>query len=67
MFNISGFELILIGIVALLVIGPERLPQVARTIGGWIGKARRMAHHVQNEIMNEEKTINKEPPKEDHE
>ena len=53
MFNMSGFELILIGIVALIVIGPERLPEVARTVGTWIGKAKKMASHVHDEVMSD--------------
>ena len=40
MFDIAFSELLLIGVVALVVIGPERLPKVARTVGLWAGKAR---------------------------
>lgn len=42
MFDIGFLELILTGIVALLVLGPERLPQAAITAGRWIGQAKRM-------------------------
>lgn len=41
--GIGGLEYIVIGLVALLVLGPERLPVMMRKIGQWVGKARRMA------------------------
>ncbi|MCE7917487.1 MAG: twin-arginine translocase subunit TatB, partial [Nitrosomonas sp. PRO5] len=41
MFDISFAELVVVGIVALIVIGPERLPAVARTVGYFLGRARR--------------------------
>ena len=53
MFDIGFFELLLIGLVALLVVGPERLPKVARTAGLWIGKARRMLNSVREDIEQE--------------
>lgn len=40
----------LIGVVALLVIGPERLPGVARTAGKWVGSAKRFVSSVKNDI-----------------
>ena len=43
----------MIGLVSLLVIGPERLPKVARLAGFWIGKARSMAASVKAEIKQE--------------
>ena len=43
-------ELALIGVVALVVIGPERLPGVARNVGKWIGSARRFVSSVQADI-----------------
>ena len=43
MFDIGFWELTIIGVVALLVIGPERLPRVARTAGLWLGRASRRA------------------------
>ena len=43
----------LIGVVALLVIGPERLPGVARTAGKWVGSARRFVSSVKNDINAE--------------
>jgi sec-independent protein translocase protein TatB len=56
MFDIDGGELLLIGIVALIAIGPKELPTVLRTLGQWMGKLRRMASEFQNqfqEVMRE--------------
>ncbi|MBY0577826.1 MAG: Sec-independent protein translocase protein TatB [Burkholderiales bacterium] len=53
MFDISFSELLLIGIVALVVIGPERLPRVARTVGLLVGRAQRYVHDVKVEIQRE--------------
>jgi len=50
MFDIGFFEICLIGVIALLVIGPEKLPRVARTVGLWLGKARGMVKNVKYEI-----------------
>jgi len=53
MFDIGFFELALIGIVALLVVGPERLPQVAKTAGLWVGKGKRFLASVKQDIDRE--------------
>jgi sec-independent protein translocase protein TatB len=53
MFDIGFSELIMIGLVSLLVIGPERLPKVARIAGFWIGKTRNMVASVKAEIKQE--------------
>jgi len=50
MFDIGFMEMALIGVVALVVIGPERLPGVARTVGQWVGSARRFVSSVQADI-----------------
>ena len=50
MFDIGFFEICLIGTISLLVIGPEKLPRVARTVGLWVGKARGMVRTVKYEI-----------------
>lgn len=55
MFDIGFSELLVIGIVALLVIGPERLPKVARTVGGWLGKLNRYASQVKDDVNREMK------------
>ena len=46
MFDFGFSELVVIGAVALVVLGPEKLPVVARTAGEWIGKAQRMVAQV---------------------
>ncbi len=53
MFEIGFWELVLIMVIALIVLGPERLPEVARTVGRWVGKARGMARSVKAEIDRE--------------
>jgi|GEM_PF-813429 len=53
MFDIGALELVLIGVVALLVVGPERLPKLARTAGLWMGHARRAFASVKDEIDRE--------------
>jgi len=50
MFDISFWELALIAVVALVVIGPERLPGVARTVGKWVGGAQRFVRSVKADI-----------------
>ncbi|HSG89856.1 MAG TPA: Sec-independent protein translocase protein TatB [Pseudomonadales bacterium] len=53
MFDIGFPELLLVSIVALLVFGPERLPEVLRTVGGWLGSARRSFATLKSEIERE--------------
>lgn len=53
MFDIGFTELLLLGVVALLVLGPERLPHAARMTGAWIGKVRRTFASLQVEIERE--------------
>lgn len=53
MFDIGFFELAVIGVVALLVLGPERLPRAARTAGMWVGRAKRMVSQVKRDIDDE--------------
>lgn len=50
MFDIGFLELIIVAVIALLVLGPERLPRAARTVGKWVGKARRMVSSFSQEI-----------------
>jgi sec-independent protein translocase protein TatB len=50
MFDIGWGELLLIGIVALIAIGPKELPTVLRTLGQWMAKLRRMASEFQNQF-----------------
>ncbi|NER61972.1 Sec-independent protein translocase subunit TatB [Pseudomonas sp. MAFF212428] len=53
MFGISFSELLLVGLVALLVLGPERLPGAARTAGLWIGRLKRSFNAIKNEVERE--------------
>ncbi|MEN0107380.1 MAG: Sec-independent protein translocase protein TatB [Pseudomonas sp.] len=53
MFGISFGELLLVGLVALLVLGPERLPGAARTAGLWIGRLKRSFNAIKQEVERE--------------
>ena len=53
MFDVGFWEMAFIGVVALVVIGPEKLPKVARTAGLWMGKGRRMINDVKSDIKQE--------------
>ena len=53
MFDISFWELVVIGVVGLIVIGPERLPTVARTLGKYVGRMRRFINNVKQDIDRE--------------
>ena len=53
MFDIGFSELMVIGVVALIVIGPERLPKVARTLGHLLGRAQRYVNDVKSDINRE--------------
>jgi len=51
MFDIGWGELVVIGIVALIAIGPKELPTVLRTLGQFMGKVRRMANEFQGQFQ----------------
>lgn len=53
MFDFAFSELVVVMVVALIVIGPERLPKVARTAGHLWGRMQRYVHNVKNEIAND--------------
>ncbi len=53
MFDIGFWEILVIGVVALLVIGPEKLPDVARTVGRWVAKVQRFVAGVKADINSE--------------
>jgi sec-independent protein translocase protein TatB len=51
MFGLGWGEVVVIGIVALIAIGPKELPTVLRTLGQWMGKVRRMANEFQGQFQ----------------
>jgi sec-independent protein translocase protein TatB len=53
MFDVGFSELVVIALVALIVIGPERLPRVARTLGALMGRAQRYVNDVKADIQRE--------------
>jgi len=53
MFDIGFWELVIIAIVALLVVGPDKFPAFARQAGKWLGKFRRLINNLQREIKQE--------------
>ncbi|MCY3768920.1 MAG: Sec-independent protein translocase protein TatB [Gammaproteobacteria bacterium] len=53
MFDIGFWEMAFIGVIALVVIGPERLPGAARNVGLWVGKGRRMLAEIQADVKKE--------------
>ena len=53
MFDVGFFELALLGVIALIVVGPEQLPKLARTAGMWLGRGRRMLNSVKADIDRE--------------
>lgn len=53
MLDFSLAEIAVVGTIALVVLGPERLPSAARTAGRWIGKARRFGSQMQQELTSQ--------------
>ena len=53
MSGIGGSEFLLLCLIGLLILGPERLPRVARQVGGWLGKARQMARALKRQLEEE--------------
>lgn len=53
MFDIGFSELVLVALLALLVLGPKRLPEVARTAGHWLGRLRRFIDNVRQDFDRE--------------
>lgn len=53
MFDIGFSELFMVLVIALIVVGPERLPGVAKKIGRYIGKAKRTFENVKREVQSE--------------
>lgn len=72
MFEVGFDELILLFVIGLLVLGPERLPKVANVLGKWVGRARRTASHLRHQLEREialaeledrRKTLTQQPAK----
>ena len=64
MSGIGGSEFILLCLIGLLILGPERLPRVARQLGGWVGKARQRTRSMQRQLedeLNAEKNLGFDP------
>ena len=64
MSGIGGSEFILLCLIGLLILGPERLPRVARQLGSWVGKARQMTRTLQRQLeeeLNAEKNLSFDP------
>lgn len=53
MFGISSSEFLIILVIALIVIGPQKLPEMIRTVGKWVGKIQHFTNSVKNELTNE--------------
>jgi sec-independent protein translocase protein TatB len=55
-FDIGFLELMVVGILGLLILGPERLPKAARTVGLFIGKIRRTMSNIQDDLERQVRT-----------
>ncbi|RUA05568.1 MAG: twin-arginine translocase subunit TatB [Gammaproteobacteria bacterium] len=53
MFDIGFWEFALIGVITLIVVGPERMPGIARTVGRYVGKGKRFVAKIQADIGEE--------------
>ncbi len=53
MFDVGFSELLLVGLIALIVLGPERLPVAARMAGLWIGRLKRSFNNIKSEVERE--------------
>lgn len=53
MFEVGFTEILVISVLALVVLGPEKLPRVAAQIGKWVGRARAMARQFREQLEDE--------------
>ena len=53
MFEVGFSEMVLIALVALVVLGPNKLPKLARDVGRWVGRARQMVRQMQDQLDHE--------------
>ncbi|HEY6451583.1 MAG TPA: Sec-independent protein translocase protein TatB [Steroidobacteraceae bacterium] len=57
MFGIDFSEILVVFVIALIVLGPEKLPRLAATIGRWVGRARAMARQFREQLEQEAETL----------
>jgi sec-independent protein translocase protein TatB len=62
MFDVGFSELVLLFVIGLLVLGPQRLPKVAAEIGKWVGRARRTATQLRRQLEREIELNDIQPP-----
>lgn len=60
MFGIDFSEVLVIFVIALVVLGPEKLPRVAQNVGRWIGRARGMARQFRDQLEQEAETLRRD-------
>ncbi len=53
MFDISSWEILVVAAIALIVVGPDKFAGLIRNVGQWVGKARKVAASVKQEIKSE--------------
>ena len=66
--TIGWFEILIVVVIAIVVLGPKDFPVMLKKVGSWIGTAKKYVSNIQNEVSNidfEEKKINNEIKKED--
>lgn len=57
MFDFGFMEILLVCVVALVVLGPEKLPRLVRTLGQWVGRGRAMMKQMQQQLENEARNL----------
>lgn len=62
MFDIGFWELLLVFVIALVILGPERLPQAAGRVGRWVGNARAIVRNLRAQIEDEIGKKERAPP-----
>ncbi|MGE3619469.1 MAG: Sec-independent protein translocase protein TatB [Acidimicrobiia bacterium] len=62
MFNLGGGEILVISLIALIVLGPQRLPEAARQVGRVVGELRRLSSGFQNEVRSAFDEAESAPP-----